>query len=365
MRPPPQPVPALSQAPARPQRQPEDDKEQSLEAAETAAATTSGSLGGSSTTAQPAPQPQDVAMPELAAPKPRGRQDSGASQATKAEPSTAGAHVLGSDAAADEQSLAEVRQAEPSRITAAPGEVAVTAEAIRPSKPSEPVLDAVQEQQQAGVPEQALPAAAPLSKPVPLPVPQQLGKPRTRAVPEQASQPPTARPTDSVSISTSTGSTPSTLVPLPVSPETQSTDYAAAVSLEAGTSTQGLTEKSPAASDSLAATGVEEAAVTTPELAAAENIAAEQGAEEPGSTGQPLVPPDIPKPLAKPAQLPAKRPAPALQASQVIIFYSNCCKGDFGPLQAVGFQCCLARATCECRPAFALVAYPHLLHLSL
>ena len=301
-------------------------------------------------------------MPELAAPKPRGRQDSGASQATKAEPSTAGAHVLDGDAAADKQSSAELRQAEPSRSRAAPG---VPGEAIRPSKPSEPELGTVQEQQQARVPEQAPPAAAPLSKPVPLPVPQQLGKPRARAAPKQASQPPTARSADSASINTSTGSRPSTLAPLPVSPETQPADGAAAVLLEAGTSTQGLTEKSPAASDSTAATGVGEAAVTTPELATAEKTAAEQGAEEPGSTGQPLVLPDIPKPLAKPAQLPAKRPAPALQAAQVIIVYSYCCKGDFGPLQAVGFQCCLARSASEHRPAFALVASPYLLQLSL
>ena len=319
-------MPALSQAPARPQRQPEDDKEQSLEAAETAAATANGSLGGSSTTAQPAPQPQDVAIAELAAPKPRGRQDSGASQAAKAEPSTAGADVLGGDAAADEQSLAELRLAEPSRIRAAPAEVAVTAGAMRPTKSSEPVLDAVQEQQQARVPQQAPPAAAPVSKPVPLPVPQQLGKPRARAVPEQASQPPTARPTDSASIDTSTGSRPSMLAPLPVSPETQPADGAAANSLEPGSSAEGLQEMSPAASQRTEAAGVEETAVTASELAIAERTAAEQGAEEPDLAGQPLDLPDLPKPLAKPAQPPAKRPAPALQASQVIIIIATAAK---------------------------------------
>ena len=278
-------------------------------------------------------------MPELAAPRPRGRQDSGASQATKAEPSTAGADVPVEDAAADEQSLAELRQAEPSRIRAAPGEVAVSAEAIRSSKPSKAALDDVQEQQQARVPEQVPPAEAPLSKPVPLPVPQQLGKPRARAAPEQASQPPTARlAADSASVDTSAGSRPSILAPLPVSPETQPADGAAAVSLDAGASADALQEMSPAASEGTAATDVEEAAVTTPELANAEKNAAEQGAEEPGSTGQPLVPPDLPKPLPKPAQPPAKRSAPAQQAPQVIICYSHCCTGTVGPSQAPGFQ---------------------------
>ena len=331
-------MPPLSQAPARPQRQPEDAKEPPLEAEETAAARTEGGPAGDTSTASPAPQPQDVAVPELAAPKPRGRQDSGASQATKAEPSTAGAHVPGEDAAADEQSLAELRQAEPSRIRAVPGEIAVTAEAVKASKPLKPAQDTMQEQEQAGVPEQALPAAAPLSKPVPLPVPQQLGRPRTRAVPEQALQPPTADLTDSASIDTSTGGTPSTTAPLPVSPETQPADGAAAVSLERGRSAEGLQEMSPAASQRAAATGVEEAVVTTPESAIAEKTAAESGAEEPGSIGQPLLLPNVPESLPKPAQPPAKRSAPAPQAFQVIMCYSYCCKGRVGPTQAAGFQ---------------------------
>ena len=319
-------MPPLSQAPARPQRQPEDAEEQSLEAEAIASATASEGLAGDTSTAQPAPQPHDAAVPELAAPKPRGPQDSGASRATEAEPSTAGADVLGEDAAADEQSLAELGQAKPSRITAAPGEVAVTPEAIRPSKPSEAALDAVQKQQQAGLQEQGPPAAAPLSRPVPLPVPQQLGKPRARAVPEQASQPPTARPSDSASIDTSTGSTPSTLAPLPVSPETQPGDGAAAVSLEPGSSAEGLQEMSPAASQRTEAAGAEEAAVTASELAIAERAAAEQGAEEPDLAGQPVDLPDLLKPLPKPAQPPAKRPAPALQASQVIICIATAAK---------------------------------------
>ena len=70
------------------------------------------------------------------------------------------------------KSLAELRLAEPSRIRAAPAEVAVTAGAMRPTKSSEPVLDAVQEQQQA----RSATAGAFLQqhrsqKPVPLPVP--------------------------------------------------------------------------------------------------------------------------------------------------------------------------------------------------
>ena len=232
------------------------------------------------------------------------------------------------DAAADKQSLAELGQAKPSRITAAPGRGCSDS---RGHQAIQAVRGGARRCAEAAA-SRSLQEQGPflqqhqLSRPVPLPVPQQLGKPRARAVPEQASQPPTARPTDSASIDTSTGSTPSTLAPLPVSPETQPGDGAAAVSLEPGSSAEGLQEMSPAASQRTEAAGVEEAAVTASELAIAERAAAEQGAEEPDLAGQPLDLPDLPKPLPKPAQPPAKRPAPVLQASQVIISIATAAK---------------------------------------
>ena len=353
-RPPSQPVPPLSQAPARPHRQTENNSEPPGETAETAPVMTKGGLANGSSTAQPAPHPQDVAVPELTAPKPRGRQNSEANRASKAAPSTSGAYVSVEDAATDEQSLAELREADPSRISAASEEVAVTAEASKSSKPLEPALDAMQEQQQSGVSEQAPPAAAPLSKPVPLPVPQQLGKPRARAVPDQISKPPTRRLTDSATVDTSAGSRPSAVAPKLMTPETQPAYGAAAVSLDAGKSAEGLQELSTAAPQSTAATGVEEAEAATPELAAAEETAAERGAGERGSTGRPSNAPDIPKPLPKPAQPPAQRSAPALQAKKVIILCSRCCKGNVGPTYTAGIQSCSARSACEHKPSIPL-----------
>ena len=361
--PPPQPVPQLARAPARAPKQVQDDEKPPLEAAEAAPAAANEGLAIGSRTAKPAPQPQDVAVPELSAPKPRRRQDVGASTAEQAAPSTAGQSSPGESAAADKLSLAEPSQAEPTRIRALPRGLAATAEADKSSKPLEAALSAMQEEEQAGELDQAPPAAAPLSKPVPLPVPQQLGKPRARAAPEQTSQPLSGSTMDSASIDTSAGSRPSAVAPTTVSSETQPAGGAPAVPLEAGESAEGLQELSPAASQRTAATGVQEAAVTTPEAATADKTAAEEGAGELSSIELPLNLPDTPKPPLKPAQPPAKRSAPAQQAAQVIIRNSQCCKSSV--VRPKPLDTSPARRLCrEHTPAQTWLTFPHILQPS-